>query len=166
MEAMPRPRPPHLQRETTRHGRTIWYVRVGHGPRIRLRAAIGSPEFEAEYRAAIEGTTPAAQRAPGAGSLAWLERLYRESADWADLSPATRRQRENILRGAVERAGAAPLAEIDAATIRCSMDDRTVRRWEDGERDIPGPVIVLCDLSTRLAAVAQALISAGKKAAQ
>jgi hypothetical protein len=27
--SMPRPRPPHLHRETTRHGKTVWYVRVG-----------------------------------------------------------------------------------------------------------------------------------------
>ena len=26
---MPRPRPPHLHRETNRHGTTVWYVRLG-----------------------------------------------------------------------------------------------------------------------------------------
>src|SRR4051812_9134422 len=47
MVAMPRPRPLHVHRETSRHGRTVWYVRIGKGPRIRLRAEFGSPEFEA-----------------------------------------------------------------------------------------------------------------------
>lgn len=28
---MPRPRPPHLHRETSRHGKTVWYVRVDKG---------------------------------------------------------------------------------------------------------------------------------------
>jgi hypothetical protein len=32
MDDMPRPRPPHLQRQITRHGKTVWYVRVGRSP--------------------------------------------------------------------------------------------------------------------------------------
>ena len=40
---MPRPRPPHLHQETNRHGKIVWYVRIGKGPRIshkgRLRYA-------------------------------------------------------------------------------------------------------------------------------
>ena len=50
---MPRPRPPRLHREITRHGKAVWYVRIGKGPRIRLRAQFGSSEFDAEYQAAI-----------------------------------------------------------------------------------------------------------------
>jgi hypothetical protein len=50
MDGMPRPRPPHLQRETTRHGKTVWIVRIGKGPRRRLRAAYGTPEFDAEFK--------------------------------------------------------------------------------------------------------------------
>ena len=54
-ETMPRPRPPHLVRQITRHGTPVWYVRLGHGPRVRLRAEFGTPEFEAEYQAALTG---------------------------------------------------------------------------------------------------------------
>lgn len=35
--------------------------------------------------------------------------------------------------------------------------DRTVRRWEDAERDIPGPVVVLTGLLLRLPAVRKVL---------
>ena len=49
---MPRPRPPFLSREVTRHGRPVWYVRRS-GKRIRLRAEYGTAEFEAEYQAAL-----------------------------------------------------------------------------------------------------------------
>ena len=52
---MPRPRPPHLQREVTRHGKPVWYVRIGKGKRIRLHAEFGSADFEAEYQAAVNG---------------------------------------------------------------------------------------------------------------
>jgi hypothetical protein len=58
---MPRPRPPGLHREVTRHGKTVWYVRIDHGPRIRIHAAFGTPEFQAEYQAALAG-----QPLPGA----------------------------------------------------------------------------------------------------
>ena len=59
---MPRPRPPHLHRETNRHGNVVWYVRVGKGPRIRIKGIYGTPEFEAAYRAAINGESPQGPR--------------------------------------------------------------------------------------------------------
>ena len=52
MDDMPRPRPPFLSREVTRHGKAVWYVRR-NGKRIRLRAEYGTPEFDAEYQAAL-----------------------------------------------------------------------------------------------------------------
>ena len=56
---------PHLQREVTRHGNIVWYVRSErHGARIRLRAAFGTPEFCEEYKAALTGS-PAVR--PSAG---------------------------------------------------------------------------------------------------
>ena len=94
MVAMPRPRPLHVHRETSRHGRTVWYVRIGKGPRIRLRAEFGSPEFEAEYHSAIGGNTPPAKAEPSAGTLGWLIARYRETSAWLKLAAATRRQRE------------------------------------------------------------------------
>ena len=47
MEPMPRPRPPHLQRQVTRHGKAVWYVRMGKGRRTRIRATFGTPDFDA-----------------------------------------------------------------------------------------------------------------------
>ena len=95
---MPRPRPPHLQREITRHGKAVWYVRVDRGPRVRIKAEFGTPEFDAEYRAALAGT-PIRKSAPSCNSLAWLLARYRETTAWSELSSATRRQRENIFAG-------------------------------------------------------------------
>jgi integrase len=117
IDAMPRPRPPHLQRERTRHGVIFWYVRIGKGPRIRLRAAYGTPEFNAEYQAAVNGET--AERPPHADerSLAWLWAQYRRSAEWLALSPATKRQRENIMLSVLKSAGGAPFRDISRKTI-------------------------------------------------
>jgi|SRR6516162_8157678 hypothetical protein len=63
---MPRPRPPFLRREVTRHGNVVWYVRKGEGQRIRIRSAFGTLEFEAEYQAALSGTARPQKYAPTA----------------------------------------------------------------------------------------------------
>src|SRR5260370_25969773 len=98
MDAMPRPRPPHLHREVTRHGKTVWYARIGKGPRIRIREEYGTPEFTDAYQATLTGA-PRASRKAAKGSLAWLIAQYRESSAWLNgLSRATKRQRENIFK--------------------------------------------------------------------
>jgi hypothetical protein len=64
MELVPRPRPPHLHRQITRHGKSVWYFRIDKGKRIRLRAEYGTPEFDNEYQAAIAGTHDEAKTTP------------------------------------------------------------------------------------------------------
>jgi hypothetical protein len=120
MEAMPRPRPPHLQREVTRHGRAIWYVRTGKGPRVRIRAEFGTPEFDGEYQAAVSGNPRPAKGAPAAGTLAWLIGRYRETSG----SAATRRQRENIFEQVIETAGTQPIGRITTATMVAGRERR------------------------------------------
>ena len=123
MRVMSRPRPPYLQRETTRHGKTVWYVRVGNGPRVRIKAAFGTPEFHAEYDAAKSGrlTNP---KKSGGGTLAWLVERYRDSKAWSDLSLATRRQREHILRNVLAAAGAEFIDAITRASIKAGYERR------------------------------------------
>src|SRR3954462_8525904 len=104
MVAMPRPRPLHVHRETSRHGRTVWYVRVGKGPRIRLRAEFGSPDFDAEYQAAISSAARLPKNAPATSTLAWLGACYRETSERMTLSTRTGRQRESIFRQIIETA--------------------------------------------------------------
>lgn len=41
------------------------------------------------------------------------------------------------------------LSQAELALLIGVASDRTVRRWEEGERDIPGPVIVLMQLLLR-----------------
>jgi integrase len=123
IDAMPRPRPPHLHREITRHGKAAWYVRIGKGPRIRIRAEFGSPDFELEYQAALSGVAKP-RKDPTSGSLAWLIDRYREASAWSNLSGATRKQRENIYKRAIETAGDTPFVRVDAATINAGLERR------------------------------------------
>lgn len=124
IEVMPRPRPPHLLREVTRHGRVVWYVRVGKGPRVRLRGDYGTSEFAAAYYAAIAGKPPPEARAAATGSLEWLLDRYRETTAWGRLSTATRRQRENIFLGVLRTAGREPYGKITRAAIVAGRDRR------------------------------------------
>ena len=96
---MPRALPRHCYCERNRRsGAPMYYVRVGHGSRIRIKAAFGTAEFETEYQSAISGKAPPRKTGPTAGSLASLIDRYREVNAWISLSPATRRQRENIFK--------------------------------------------------------------------
>jgi integrase len=126
MDAMSRPRPPYLHREITRHGAAVWYVRVGKGPRLRIREAYGTPEFMGAYHAAVAGeaATPARKAKDGLGTLAWLIARYRDSGAWLALSPAPKRQRENFFLHVIEKAGDIPAAEIERAHIRQGIEDR------------------------------------------
>ena len=125
MQDMPRPRPPHLHREMTRHGRAVWYVRVGKGRRIRIRADFGTPEFDAEYQAALSGVPrPRGNGAPAVGTLAWLIERYRETSFWFDLAPTTRKLRENIFRQVLASAGQRPFTKITHETIIAGRERR------------------------------------------
>ena len=125
MAAMPRQRPPHLNREVSRHGKAVWYVRVGKGsPRIRLRAEYGTDAFKAEYAAAVAGTPLPAPGKASRGTLEWLWMLYRQSGAWLALSRATRRQRENIMLHVLKAAGSEPLSDITRKVILAGRDRR------------------------------------------
>jgi integrase len=121
---MPRPRPPHLHRETNRHGKTVWYVRIGKGPRIRIKGDYGAPEFEAAYQAALKGEAPRAAVA-ARGTLRWLWLLYGQTGAWTEeLSATTRRQRERIMRKVLETGGDQPLSKITTASIKAGVERR------------------------------------------
>lgn len=122
---MPRIRPPHLQRERTRHGNYVWVHRVGKGPRTRIRGEYDSPEFKAAFAAAEAGATaPTLSSKAAKGSLKWLLEQYREVAVWRSLSDATRRQRENIFKHVLEASGLEPAAKITRKAIEAGLERR------------------------------------------
>ncbi len=123
IDTMPRPRPPRLQRHKTRHGKFVWYVRIGRGPLTRIRGEFGTAQFDAAYEAAIRGER-APVRAAKAGTLSWLIERYRETPAWTILSNATRRQRENIFKGVISTAGTHPFAAVAERTIAAGRDRR------------------------------------------
>jgi integrase len=121
---MPRPRPPHLQQQITRHSKVVWYVRIGKGPRTRIRAAFGTPEFDIEYQAALAGKPRPAKASAVAGTLGWLIERYRDTTAWTDLSLATQRNRENHFRRVIESAGHQPIRAITEKVIIAGRERR------------------------------------------
>ena len=122
MRDMPRPRKPYTQREKTRHGKWVWYFRRPGGKHIRLRGEYESPEWLADYEAAISGA-PAPMPA-ATGTLRWLVERYKSSALYAGLSPETQRFRSSILKRVVETGGDLKLHQITKTMIAEGRDRR------------------------------------------
>lgn len=122
---VPRPRPIYLQKRWSRHGKLTWYVRVGRGKLVRLREEYDSPKFWEEYHAAIDGKPRATTVPPTkSASLKWLIERYKDSSAWRELSPATRRQRENIFAGVLAKSGDEPFLAIKSSDIEAAKEDR------------------------------------------
>lgn len=128
MGAMPRKLPIHLHRQISRHGKPVWYFRRGKGLRIRIPGDFGSPEFEAAYRAALDGNAPPKRpKGPVDGSFSWGLTLYRKSQAWGVLSLATQRQRNNIFKGIEAALGSSKLTAWRRADIAAGRDKRADR---------------------------------------
>jgi hypothetical protein len=124
MEDMPRK--PYLSHETTRHGKKAWYFKR-KGKRVRLPDVYGTAEFDAAYEKALTGTQAAAEAPkPRSGSLKWLVSQYKRSAAFAELAPATRRARDNILKKVLEdpKNADGPFVDLTKAKIKAGVDKR------------------------------------------
>jgi hypothetical protein len=121
---MPRPRPLRLHKEINRHGTAVWYVRVGQGPRIRIKAKYGTPEFEAAYQSAVNGERPQTPGKAAHGTLGWLFDLYRQTSAWTDLAQSTRYKREQIIMRVLETAGHEPVSAITEAHVIAGRERR------------------------------------------
>lgn len=118
MRDMPRPRKPYIQKETTRHGKVVWYFRRGKEARIRLPGAFGSVEFNKAYEAALTGI-PAQQAAKATkGTLRWLVDQYYQSARFDKYRPNTQRNQRLALEGVCENGKDLFYRQITPADIK------------------------------------------------
>jgi integrase len=124
IHTMPRPRPLHLHRETNRHSKTVWYVRLGKGARIRIKARYGTPEFEQAYRDALKGEVPRTPGKAARGTLGWLFDLYRQTSAWTNLATSTHYKREKIMLRVLANAGHEPVSSITEAAIITGRERR------------------------------------------
>lgn len=121
---MPRTLPLYVHREKTRHGKIVFYFRVGKEERIRLPDDPGSKNFKAAYTAALRGQKLECDRALEIPrSLRWLVKQYMESETWAALSGATRKQRGLFYQKVVELSG-----DVDCRLVRTKDIYKAVER--------------------------------------
>jgi integrase len=123
---MPHPRPPHLQRHKTRHGKYNWYVQVRRGPLIRIKEEYGTPAFDAAYRAALANapSLPAPKIRAAVGTVEWAWLNYKQSGAWSVLSRSTQRWRENIMKRVLEAAGSEQITAVTRSDIQNGVDRR------------------------------------------
>lgn len=120
---MPKPRKPYLCRQITRHGKTVWYVRIGKGPRIRLTARYGTEEFNEQYKDALEGKKPSEKL--DNNSIKWLVDQYKLSMDWKSLAASTRKQRDTFLYQMIRARGSEPYRALKSIHLQKSVDNRS-----------------------------------------
>jgi integrase len=101
-----------------------WYVRVGKGPRIRLRAEFGTPEFTAQYLAALKAGTPVRPTKTPKGTIAWLVETFQASPQWKALASETRKQFGIQYRRIVEANGHLSIAGLGRRDILDGRDRR------------------------------------------
>lgn len=121
---MPRRRRLFERKETTRHGKTVWYFRRPGGKRVRLPGIYGSPEYLAGYAKALAGIAVDTPVVAEKGTLAWLVGRYKESGHFASLAPTSQMARDYILKGACKDAGGKQFARITRRHIQEAMDRR------------------------------------------
>jgi integrase len=121
---MPRQKYPNVYVEIKR-GKKAFYYRVGHGERYRLREPYGTPEFDAEYQAALSGALVSrAGRRVGKGTLKWLADEYRQSADWRSMGEASRKKNGGYIFDTVEKHGEEKLSDITRRSIVLGLNKR------------------------------------------
>tara|TARA_R110002073_G_C9493027_1_gene580983 strand:+ start:6249 stop:7319 length:1071 start_codon:yes stop_codon:yes gene_type:complete len=122
---MPKPKLPYLNRQMTRHGKIVWYVRTSRDlPRIRLRAEYGTSEFMKEYSAALSGATISKPSTIQRHTVRWLVERYRQSAIWAMSSKGTKKQRDYFYANLMVTAGDVPFQNIQRSNILDAIDRR------------------------------------------
>lgn len=115
----------HLYHERNRHGKRVWYVRVGHGKRTPIDERYGTDAFFAAYHAALAGAAPEPAQRERSGTLLWLVEKHKHSAYWTtELKQATRKQRLNILKHVLAGAAGIEIAKINRADIVAGRDRR------------------------------------------
>lgn len=126
---MPKPRPPHLVKQITQHGKIVWYVRIGHGKRIRIRGTYGTQEFVDNYKnalAELQGLIlPKSKTGKlDEGSFAWLLKQYLNSSNWHSLAKITKKQKELILMKVCDSIGNVPYQAIEKKHIIAGVERR------------------------------------------
>jgi integrase len=115
---------PYLYRDIDRQGAERWRLRAPGHKTVTIKGAFGSPEFAANYRAAMEGEPVERKITTGKhGTFDALGRDYLRSADFAGLAPESQRKRRDMVERFLMRFGSLPVAGLQHRHVRQIMDE-------------------------------------------
>lgn len=124
MKQLRRP-PKYCQGMIDRHGRPRWYFRRPGYPRRALPGLPWSPQFMAEYAAAMEGDKiEVGKKQTVPGSIAALVASYYRSADYSGLAASTKRAVRNILENFRADHGDKRVAHMEKRHVLKIMADK------------------------------------------
>ncbi|WP_208439280.1 tyrosine-type recombinase/integrase, partial [Bartonella tribocorum] len=115
--------------ERTRHGKIIWYVRIGHGTRFRIEGTYGTQEFVDNYTLALKqaqnGTSKKRKQTRLVeGSFDWLLHQYLQSIQWHNQSESTKKVKYRILNNVSKHIGERAYKSIEKHHILDAVDRR------------------------------------------
>jgi integrase len=116
---------PYLCSDVDRQGNKRWRLRAPGKSTATIKGAYGSPEFAANYRAAMEGESvnvPVGTNTKH-GTFNALGRSYLRSADFAALAPETQRTRRRMVECFLNKFGSLSVAKMEHRHVRAIMDD-------------------------------------------
>jgi len=119
---------PYLYRDIDRQGAERWRLRAPGRPTTTIKGAYGSPEFAANYRAAMEGepVEKIGLLERKHGTIGALAHSYLRSVAFADLAASSQRNRRAFIDQLVMSYGKLPIAQ------------RHIRAMMDSNADKPG----------------------------
>jgi hypothetical protein len=131
---------PGLRSETTRHGKTVYYVRRGDGPRTRIHGEPGTREFHAAYRAALDGKPNAVEASTKVkfipGTIGWAVQRYQCDIAWMEQAETTKSYRRRYLKDLVDKAGMQSMKTLTPEKIQAGLKRRgnegapaTANKW-------------------------------------
>src|SRR6185503_16507879 len=106
---------PYLYIDIDRQGAIRWRLRVPRRTTVTIKGDYGSPEFAANYRAAMESDQkPAEHKFAGKhGTFHALGRSYLRSADFAALASESQRKRRDMVERFLDKYGDLPVARLE-----------------------------------------------------
>jgi integrase len=115
---------PYTYRDIDRQGAERWRLRAPRRPTVTIKGAYGSPEFAANYRAAMEGMPVESKITTGKhGTIAAIALSYLRSAVFADLAASSQRNRRAFIDQLVIAYGALPITGLERRHVRILMDE-------------------------------------------
>jgi len=115
----------HCYKSKDRQGRDRWLLRVPGRKAKTIKGRYGTPEFAANYRAAMEGSEAVEKKGlsiPRRGTIAALSRTYLGSAAFVELSSATQRARRHLIEQFVSEHGDKDVAGLEQRHVKAIIE--------------------------------------------